>query len=446
MTIRKISKIAEYGMYLIAFLLPLQTRWIIRAGEINGGYTEYATISLYIFDIILILVLLVNAIIFLFKMKEGLGLAKDRFAYIWLSLSIWEFFIFVSLFFSRELLLALFKYGLFLLGVGLFWLLIKAQYKRTQLLFSFLGGIFVQAILAIWQFLSQSDFSSKWLGKASHLAGDLGSSVIETGLGERWLRAYGSLDHPNMLGALLVIGVIVGLICLIKIGDSDNVGNNRQLVKITLLVFYFVFITALFFTFSRAAWIALVVGVIVLLAVSVIKKNWQVSKEISKILIMTVGLVFILFIQFNGLVLARFNPSLRLENKSIEERIDLIAEAKEVIASNYLFGVGIGNYIQALDADKQSWEYQPVHNVFLLIWAEIGIFGLLGFLVFLISIVYYLQKISKRDEGSAYLFSIICAIVIMMVFDHFWWSFHFGVILFFFILGVIFSNNKKLIK
>ena len=51
----KIRAAIEYGLYLLVFLLPIQTRWIIKEGSINGGHWEYGTISLYGTDILLIL-------------------------------------------------------------------------------------------------------------------------------------------------------------------------------------------------------------------------------------------------------------------------------------------------------------------------------------------------------------------------------------------------------
>ena len=62
MNMKKIRKIIEYGLYLLVFLLPWQTRWIIKAGMINGGYSEYGTISLYGTDILLIILLMIKII------------------------------------------------------------------------------------------------------------------------------------------------------------------------------------------------------------------------------------------------------------------------------------------------------------------------------------------------------------------------------------------------
>src|SRR3990167_8743999 len=65
--IKFIKKSQEYLLYILIFLLPLQTRWLAKSGELNGGYWEYGTISLYGTDILilgLILVWLVSRLIF----------------------------------------------------------------------------------------------------------------------------------------------------------------------------------------------------------------------------------------------------------------------------------------------------------------------------------------------------------------------------------------------
>ena len=106
------------------------------------------------------------------------------------------------------------------MGIGLFWLISSVEYNRRYLVGSFLISAIIQAFLGIWQFFTQSSFASKWLGMALHDASDLGTSVIQIigsdGFWQRWLRAYGGLDHPNILGGLLGIGVFVSIISIVK--------------------------------------------------------------------------------------------------------------------------------------------------------------------------------------------------------------------------------------
>ena len=62
---RYFKKVGEVLLYLLVFLLPLQTRLIIRPGMVNFGYLEYGTISLYVTDIILVVLLSFLALNFL---------------------------------------------------------------------------------------------------------------------------------------------------------------------------------------------------------------------------------------------------------------------------------------------------------------------------------------------------------------------------------------------
>src|SRR3989339_185560 len=226
------KKIIEYGLYFLVFLLPWQTRWIIRPGIINGGYSEFGTISLYGTDVVLAFLLFAAAAFFLLKrfqypisnaqypINDQLSIFKHKFFLF--SIALFDLIIFISIFRSPDKLVALQKYFWFLLGVGLFWMVVSADYDRIKMLYAFLTGAVVQAILGIWQFLSQSSFACKWLGLASHDPAVPGTSVIETLSGERWLRAYGGLDHPNILGGYLVVGLLFLFMLLFKSSEANR--------------------------------------------------------------------------------------------------------------------------------------------------------------------------------------------------------------------------------
>jgi O-antigen ligase len=431
------EKITVYGLYLLAFFLPWQTRYFLRRGEISGGYSEYATISLYAIDAMVI-------ILFIFFVYDKFFIKFNFFKHhriFWLLIAGLELFIFISLFFASDKILALYHYGVSLIGVCLFWLLIEARFEKTKLLGFFLGGIFLQAALGIWQFFNQKMFAAKYLGIAWHNAGNLGDSVVMDAAG-RWLRAYGGMDHPNILGGLLVIGLWL----LVKNKDNFSLlkifikTSNKKTVKLLeLAIFYFVFfifITALFFSFSRTAWFALIVGFIFYFFFALFAKKMLRWKNI----ILPAAIMFLfLGYCFHGLVLARFDRSVYTENISLDERIIYLAQAKELINHHWLWGAGLGNYAVACStaqfqncrAGLPAWSYQPVHNVFLLVWAEIGIGGLLFFSGLFVYAFVKFWKNKKYEE-----FILFFTLIILMQFDHWLWSLHFGVIFFWFISGI----------
>jgi O-antigen ligase len=502
-----IKKIIEYGLYLLVFLLSWQTRWIIRAGELNGGYWEYGTVSLYATDILLIIVLLFFLIFKILNPKSEILNPKQiqsaswrtklQISNFWWFIVLIELAIFISIFFAPNKLLAVYGYVKFLLGIGLFWLIIRAEYNKVKLFWSLIAGAVIQAGLGIWQFITQSSFSFKWLGIAEHKPFELGTSVVETmsndSVWERWLRAYGGLDHPNMLGGFLVMALLLLAILYIDRKSEENISSykifnfkflifkqfsiskflNFQICQNVLCVMcYALCVFALFFTFSRGAWAGFLAGLIAIFAILFWKKNEQATKKALELIFIGAIIILFLFNLYSNLVLTRLSKDTRLEIKSNVERIESYKQAEEIIKKRWLFGVGIGNYTlyyakynanlqmeckstNCEYANKPSWYYQPVHNTFLLIWAETGILGLAGFIGVMLCVMCYLlrqseseasvlcDKINRARASIGVLnISILIALTAMMLVDHWYWSLHFGILFFWLLVGVIVKEGK----
>ena len=270
------------------------------------------------------------------------------------------------------------------------------------------------------------------MGLADHDPTVLGTSVVET-ISGRWLRAYGGLDHPNILGGIfLVIGLLLAAYQLAK--KKMLVGVRATSESIFLFVFYFISLFALFFTFSRGAWLALIVGLIILLIHFIRQKDrWMLGRYIT-LLFFSVALGVTAVFPYYDLVSARLGATTPLEQKSLTERVAYLNQAEGLIKSQPWFGVGLGNYTKALADQKglsnPTVNEQPVHDVFLLIWSESGLFALLFFLAF----VFFLIKKDRREPFAP---AILGALLILMLFDHWLFSLPFGVFFLFFVLGLI---------
>ncbi|MFH0840861.1 MAG: O-antigen ligase family protein [bacterium] len=443
--------ITTAGIYLLAFLLPWQTRYIFKYGELNSGVWEYGTIALYAIDI-LILVLLVLTIIIKLKEKTFISDFKKKH---WIPIA--GIFV-ISLFSVASAInmeLAWYSIARLFIGIGVFYLIASNYYiSKAKILFSFMLGAAIQGILAFWQFLAQNSFSSKWLGMAMHSAGDLGVSVIQatnpiTGVDERWLRAYGSLDHPNMLGGLLALGLLAAAYLIIKrVKEMDETikQNEAHLFIYTFLDRYrsiiygfLIVITAgLMFSFSRSAWIAFGVGLLIMIFMYV-----GSFKKVLGVLLPIIAVVGFLGYQYYYLATARADVNSNLEYKSVTERIDYMQNTWGILQKKFILGVGPGNYGLAVHKyinDKETnWYYQPVHNVFLLVTTEIGIFGIIFFIwLLLITIISNIKKMMIKSDDFFPLLNVILIISMatIMFFDHWLWSLHFGIILFWFIMGL----------
>ena len=283
------------------------------------------------------------------------------------------------------------------------------------------NGAVLPSFLGLWQFFTQSTFAYNWLGLAIHPAWEAGSSIVAGETIGRWIRAYGSFAHPNIFGGYLAI-------CLIFL-----ISLSLKIHKINIfywLKFIFLF-SALFFTFSRGAWLAF--GIF-LLAISI----YGIKNKDRKLLF--VSSYFLLLIIILGsinlpILETRLFSSSGNEIISTTERKAGMKEARQIIAEHPWLGVGAGNYTLAsykLNPNLPGYKYQPVHNVFLLILAELG---LIGAIILLLAFAAYINSLRAKIMPKFYfLFGLFG---ILMMFDHYLFSLYSGLILSAVYLGLI---------
>ena len=429
-----LEKLIRISFYAFVFLLPWQTKLILRSAGDN-----FNEISIYFSHLVLIFSL---GVFFYYKYLKKDSWGKKT--WLWYSILGLMGLMFLSIFFAPDILLAIYKYVIVVIGVALFYLLQEA-FKRPaygeaildklHIIFTFLVSIFIHSALGIYQFLSQGAFAFKYLGLASQNPQDLGVSVVET-ISGRWLRACGGFDHPNIFGGVLVIALILSAYLLAKkklIRTKEETGES-----LFMFVFFFSSFLALLFTFSRASWIAMAVGFFALFAMFVIKQEKWALRRLTTLFLFSLVLFGVAFASYQDLFQTRVSATSRLESISINERIDQFGEFKDVISSRWYSGTGIANYtgfLKKMDIKnglipKESWEYQPVHNSFLLLWAESGFIALLAFGAF----IFFLWQRGKED---VFAWALLLPILILMFLDHWFFSLPFGIIFIFFLFGLI---------
>jgi len=149
--------------------------------------------------------------------------------------------------------------------------------------------------------------------------------------------------------------------------------------------------------------------------------------------------------------------------QSIKERSLYLNVSRETILSHPTLGVGAGNSVISMRQLSSwkflDWQYQPVHNVFLLIRAELGIVGLFLFTWWLIkllftrhtenrlfhmkqSISYKTRELKSANANTnslimAYAKGITLALIFIMLFDHYLWDIQQGQILLWMTLGLL---------
>jgi len=435
----KLQKIIEYGFYLFVFLLPWQTRWMYSIGQINGEDWEYGTQSLYGTEILL-WVVLIGFLIWTYK-QHGFRLkpvGQVNKSKLLLMTSILGILIvsLLSIIWAQDTSLAIYAWYRLVLAATLFVFVLtyNVNLVKTSVVLVMSAGL--QSVLAIWQFLLQKSFASKWLGIAEHIPTDLGVSVVEN-VSSRWLRAYGSLPHPNVLAGFLVIGLLF-LIMLAMRGEKSK--------RLFVITSFLVITPALFFTFSRSAWLSLMIAVLILVFYLFGKKDHSLNKIVVKSVLIIVIILAVLFLNLGDLVITRFMGAQRLESISTSERQLYKEQARELIFNQPLTGVGVGNYtlgvFNQIDSEKPAYYYQPVHNIFPLVFAETGVFGFLFFLLLIILVISYTIIKGKIDNISVIYFLAFLALLIISYFDHYLWTLYFGQMLLWLTLAMAVKSIK----
>jgi hypothetical protein len=159
-------------------------------------------------------------------------------------------------------------------------------------------------------------------------------------------------------------------------------------------------------------------------------------------------------------------------NYAISDRIFYNNVSRETIYGNFLTGTGIGTFIFQIDeyleknniSEKlESWQYQPAHNIYFLIASEIGIVGLLLFLLFVFQVVFdsvkgimsgllrvFLESgktivsretiFSPNFKLNYFLLAIFISFLFVGLFDHYFWTLQQGELMFWLVLGFLFLN------
>lgn len=439
MILQKLEKLLEYGIYLWIFLLPWQVRYFYQA-ELKGGVWEAGSLSIYLSEIILIFLLFLNFILWVSKSRADKKLLKDiKFSSPLIWLLIFVFWVFISAWWSVLPALSVY-YGLkFLLALGIIWLikLDKISFSRVAVIIVASG--LLQGLLAVSQFLNQLVWGSKWLGMAWQDAQNLGVSVVDTGL-RRWLRAYGSFPHPNILGGFLTIALVF---CFYLYEQTNRLWQqlkNKQLEIFNTIVLFVTMIifSGLLLSFSRAAWLGVGLFLFIIFVQLIFKKGFFSWTTFNKLFLLIVFTGAIWISVYTEPFLTRINASERLEQFSINQRIDSYQDAWQTFKQKPFLGTGIGVYTYNLHRqhpERYVWDLQPPHNTFLLVLVELG---LVGFILFLI-IIFLLSKNINFNPQRIWL---IIMLVFLMLFDHWWWSLSVGIYLLFLFFGLILYKKE----
>ena len=360
--------------FLFIFFLSTQLgkHFFSSFSYLSGIKVDYLAPTIYLTDIIAFLIILLNikTLTKYLKKKEvlifiTLGLINTFFAlskpvalYYWLKISEWL------------LLFLIFK---------------KVKVKKISYWNAFLFGTIIQVFLVTVQFINQKAIQGVFYFLGERFFNPSTPAIAKITInGSQFIRPYGTFSHPNsMAGFYLLIGIIALIYSKKLLFYLSFLLILISFSKLAIFTFGIIFFI---YQFKRFNW----------------KKNCLICWLAKLTLVLSLSLIFL---------------SPLGDPTSLIKRLSLLKTSLLIINHHLLLGTGLGNYLIAQNNYSSSFlflEYQPVHNIFLLGLAELGI---IISLIFGERIFLFIKKYWSTSSLFRYL---TIAILITGSFDHYW--------------------------
>lgn len=345
--------------------------------SILGRRIDYLSPTIYFTDALIILTLifwlyerlLKQRSVFIFPAWKSIGMGFSAIV-----------FIFVNIYFALSPQVAFYKWIKVVEYFCLGWYIASSRIKITDILLPISIGVVFSSVLAIWQFILQHS-----LGGVFWLFGERTLSLDTPGVARftvclpaefscrLLLRPYAAFPHPNVLG-----GFIATILPYFIYGLSHKKGNHQSFIIVIIVA-----LAGLFVTFSRSAWfVGLFTGGV---AYYILWKKTFADSFVNRVIWHLGPLLLICFFVIS---LVLFFPS--LTDESVVRRQELQQASVSIWQRSPIAGAGLGNFLVSLPgvySIRAGNFLQPVHNIYMLWFAETGLMGAFGIVsVFLIGL------------------------------------------------------------
>lgn len=339
---------------------------------------------------------------------------------------------FISLLWSRDWRTSLFVAVHFSLVVIFVLSLREWSYLWKFVLPGFIAALSLQFLIGGMQIVTQSTaflapLQMQWPGPLDPSV--RGAVIVQLPSGASFLRAYGTLPHPNILGGFTLITLLGPAALLLRKGRFNYIALPFLVAGVSLLAI----------TFSRSAWLALVV-----FCAGLIWRSRNLARGRSLLLCAIIGLSFLCtLLPFRDLVAARtVNTTSHAEEFSFIGRSWLNGQARNVISEYPWTGVGIGSFIIELSR-RAGFGYvvEPAHNIPLMAGAELGLPGLL--LVFGITASLAYRWVRTRNPDAILIGAALAGLACIGLFDHYLWTLPPGRLMLGLVVGLFLGQDRE---
>ena len=389
-----IQQLSNIFLFLFILFLPTQfgKHFFFDFSYLSGIRVDYLAPTIYVTDILALLLFLLNlrSLFNFFRQKKILIL-----------LSLLLFNILTSLFPP----LSVYRSLKILELISIVVVIKQAKISAGTFFPAFFASGLLELFISVYQFINKHSLQGIFYFFGERQLNLSLPSIAKASLdGVEILRPYGTFSHPNSLGGFYLL---VYLIVLTSGKKLHFIFKNFVLLICSILIFL---------SFSKIAIITYLIVNIIYIFKSSLKKDCRICFY-SRLVIFS--LLSFIFLQ------ATSDPL------SLEKRLQLMQNAFLIIIKHPLIGVGLGNYLIAQNQFPQRFTdflNQPVHNIFLLLFSEIGI------IISVCLITLFWKEIKYAVKKGPYL---VFAILITGLFDHYWLTLQQNFLLIGVILGML---------
>ena len=293
-----------------------------------------------------------------------------------------------------------------------------AQLPAHRMANVFVLGLLIHAATGLAQTMTQRHLGLAVLGELPVRNAAPWSTIAEGT--SSFLRAHGLSPNPNVLAGHLAVGLI--LCCGLGVGRR---AAHRGLVVVAWTLLF----ATLLFTFSRSGLLGAVLGIAV--AAVWLRRTRAPARPVAALgyplaIVATIALVVFAAVFHRYLQGRLLSIWALLGPYAATDRRGLIDAAVLLIADHPLRGVGAGNFSAATrTVTPGGVALDSVHNVPLLIGAELGLTGLIlvgAMVAALLAVGYRRWRARSVDLWHGLVAGSLTALAVVGVLDHYLWS------------------------
>lgn len=396
----------------VVFLIPtnLFYKFYLSESYVNSLQVDYLIPKIYILDLFIIFFIFCS---FIFKKFLNIETINKN-----LFLKITPFFLIIIFAVDFSYLNSLLTF----LRFAIYFIFAIIVYKnRVELLnekfyFVFNLTVIFQFILSIYQYFFQKSFYGFLFFGESNLNNFYGIAKTNFFDDSRIL-PYGTTPHPNILAGFMSIFFIINLIKKEK--------NTLDYLSI------FLSLVTIFLTESLSAVLTIFIATLIYLCKNIFAK---ISIKNNLLIFFSVSILSIILLNIF---------SQKIDSQSLSRRNYLNQAAIKIIIDQPFTGTKINNFTRFVEKYSNNSEIvrfvQPVHNVLLLILAELGIFMTALIIIYFCFFVIKFKFDEKLETKNAiYLLAILPIINL----DHYLYTIPTGSLSLILLLILLFENKS----